>query len=135
MKRASMFVAVALMFALTAFAQTTAGSDTGAGKKKKSSKGAASDTATAGSDMKSSKAGGNTVTGCLNSDSSGGYTITNGRYKNGMKVTGSDDLSKHVGHKVQLTGSKSGSGQCSMVATAHSRRRQDSRYRTVVNAG
>ena len=38
----------------------------------------------------------------------GSYTLTNGRYKNGVAVSGSDDLGPHVGHTVRLTGNWSG---------------------------
>lgn len=55
----------------------------------------------------SSKAAGgeHQVTGCLSGpNSEGAYTITNGRYTNGLEVGGNDDLKSHVGHKVTLTG-------------------------------
>jgi hypothetical protein len=46
-----------------------------------------------------------TLTGCLNAgNEQGAYTLVNHRYKNGVMVGGNDDLPKHVGHEVKLTG-------------------------------
>jgi hypothetical protein len=46
-----------------------------------------------------------TLTGCLNAgEAQGGYTLVNHRYKNGVVVGGNDELPKHVGHEVKLTG-------------------------------
>jgi len=57
-------------------------------------------------DTSATSAKSSTISGCISKDkdSSGNYTIANGRYKDGVDVTGNDDLSKHAGHKVQLTG-------------------------------
>lgn len=45
------------------------------------------------------------LTGCLAKDAAGtGYMLTNGRYKKGVEVKSSEDLSAHVGHEVKLMG-------------------------------
>jgi hypothetical protein len=44
------------------------------------------------------------LTGCLSSPSAGSYTLTNGHYKNGVTVTGPDELKGHVGHQVRMKG-------------------------------
>jgi hypothetical protein len=44
------------------------------------------------------------LTGCLSSPAAGGYTLTNGHYKNGVTVTGPDELKSHVGHQVRMKG-------------------------------
>jgi cytoskeletal protein RodZ len=99
-----------LLFAFTwpiaAQQQSTSSSTTTTTTTKKSKKTASSDTTA--SDTSATKAAAKTssVTGCVSSDKgpNGDYTLTNGRYKHGVDVSGSDDLSKHAGHKVQLTG-------------------------------
>ncbi|HZU44549.1 MAG TPA: hypothetical protein VE994_17870 [Terriglobales bacterium] len=46
-----------------------------------------------------------TLTGCLNAgEAQGGYTLVNHRYKQGVVVGGNDELPKHVGNEVKLTG-------------------------------
>src|SRR5437868_1716240 len=92
MRKALLCIAVLLAFGLTAVAQdtgTSGQSSTTTTTTKKSTRTAASK--------------GNTITGCIEK-SGDNYMIKNGRYKNGVKVTGSDDLSPHVGHTVKLTG-------------------------------
>lgn len=45
------------------------------------------------------------LTGCLAKNPSGtGYMLTNGRYKKGVEVKSSEDLTAHVGHEVRLMG-------------------------------
>lgn len=45
------------------------------------------------------------LTGCLNAgNEQGAYTLVNHRYKTGVMVGGNDELPKHVGHEVKLTG-------------------------------
>ncbi len=54
-----------------------------------------------------------TLTGCLNGpNAENAYVLTNASYKKGVEVgmPNSDDLSKHVGHKVKLTGKWVSSG-------------------------
>lgn len=91
MKRLLLILAVALLFGFTAAAQTATESAKGAKKAK------AATTATAEAPKS------HTMTGCIGG-SAGKYTITNGRYKNGVAVAGKDDLAAHVGHTVKLTG-------------------------------
>lgn len=43
------------------------------------------------------------LTGCIASSGSG-YTLTNGRHKEGVAVTSSEDLKPHVGHQVRMKG-------------------------------
>lgn len=46
-----------------------------------------------------------TLVGCLNApNEQGAYTLINHRYKDGVLVGGNDELPKHVGHEVKLTG-------------------------------
>ncbi len=97
---------VTLVFACTMMlaAQGTSGSssqsgssDT-AGKASKTSK--SKGTASSDKMAKSSQ-----LTGCIAAgDKEGTYKLTNGRYKNGVPVTSSDDLKAHVGHTVKLNG-------------------------------
>jgi uncharacterized protein (DUF305 family) len=45
------------------------------------------------------------LTGCLAKNPSGtGFMLTNGRYKKGVVIQSSEDLSAHVGHEVRLMG-------------------------------
>src|SRR5438270_5109391 len=107
MKRFLLCMAVVFAFAFTSAAQDTnpQSSNSGSGtqssssaKTKKSSK-----TGSMSSKSGSSASGSRTTTGFIDK-SADGYTLKNGRYKNGVKVTGSDDLAPHVGHTVKLTG-------------------------------
>jgi hypothetical protein len=116
MKRVFLLLAVTLMFALAASAQdtSTAGTSTPAGTKgamahSMHSHSHGDTNATSGS----SSGGGASLTGCLNGpNAENAYLLTNARFKKGVEVgmAGSDDLSKHVGHKVKLTGSWAKSG-------------------------
>jgi hypothetical protein len=94
MKKLMLCLVVVFAFAFTAAAQ-----DTGA-----------SQSATHSSKKSMSSSGSRTTTGCIEK-SGDSYMLKNGRYKNGVKVTGSDDLSAHVGHTVKLTGSWTTPGQ------------------------
>jgi hypothetical protein len=48
-----------------------------------------------------------TMTGCLNKDSSGGYTLTDEKTGTKVMVTGPSDLEKHsANHRVSLTGAE-----------------------------
>src|SRR5437763_12751304 len=102
MRKALLCVAVLVAFGLTAVAQ-----DTGTAGQSSTSTTTTKTTKTkhkkAAGDMGDMGAKTSTMTGCI--DKSGdGYVLKNGRHKNGVKVTGSDDLSAHVGHTVKLTG-------------------------------
>ncbi len=51
------------------------------------------------------------LTGCLSGpNAEKAFVLTNGRYRKGVEVGGLDDLSKHVGNRVQLTGMWAKSG-------------------------
>ena len=102
MRKFVLLLAFAVAFSLAGFAQaagtaTTHGSETqGTTKTHKAKKGAAAG-------EKSAKE--SQLTGCLAKDASGsGYMLTNGRYKKGVEVKSSEDLSAHVGHEVKLMG-------------------------------
>ena len=100
MKKLVMFLALAVAFSLSGFAQTSSGST---GKKASMSS----------TDSSAKSAKGSSVTGCLKSDATP-VTIANGKYKDGVQVDTSadttDDFAKHNGHKVQLMGSWEGTG-------------------------
>jgi hypothetical protein len=104
MRKALLCIAVLLAFGLTAVAQdagtsgqsSTSTTTTKTTKTKHSKK--------AAGDMGDMSAKSSTMTGCIEK-SGDNYMIKNGRHKKGVKVTGSDDLSAHVGHTVKLTGS------------------------------
>ncbi len=124
MKKLLLLVAVVLAFSFTALAQDTStsssGSQTGTDqtttttttktKKSKKSGGdtgaaASSDTSASGGTKGAKAAKGSQLTGCLAKNAEGnGFMLTNGRYKKGVEVKSSEDLSAHVGHEVQLTG-------------------------------
>lgn len=101
MKRLVMLLAFCVAFSLTGMAQygssssqgTSASSDQGTTTKK--SKKTSGETSTKE----------HTVTGCLSGpNDEGAYLLTNGRYKKGLEVGGTDELKSHVGHEVKLTG-------------------------------
>jgi hypothetical protein len=109
MRKLALLVAIVFAFSFSALAQGTStgtsqsqtSTDTGMQAPQKGKKsGAASETGTAGSTKESQ------LTGCLAKDPSGsGYVLTNGKYKKGVAVKSSEDLSAHVGHQVKLNGS------------------------------
>ena len=57
-----------------------------------------------------SSTGTRTTTGCIEK-SDDLFVLKSGRYRQGVKVTGSDDLAPHVGHTVRLTGTWTVPGQ------------------------
>src|SRR4051794_26283783 len=60
---------------------------------------------------KPTKGGGTSVTGCLSGpNSENAYVLTNGHYRKGLEVGGTDELAQHIGHRVQLTGTWAKSG-------------------------
>ena len=90
MKRALLCLAACLAFAIAGAAQSgTSGQDTSGQTPSKHHHKAGGDT-------------GNSITGCVEK-TDGGYAIKHG--KKTVNVTGSDDLSAHVGHTVTLAGS------------------------------
>ena len=96
-----LFLAVITLFALPL---ALAAQDTGAGQ------GGGSGATMGGKKAGSKMATGNTTTGCIEK-SGDGYVLKNKKYPEGVKVTGSDDLSAHVGHRVSLSGNWTTPGQ------------------------
>lgn len=94
MKKFLVCMAVLFAFAITAAAQDTGASQSSMAKSKKSSM----------------SSGSKSTTGCIEK-SGDGYVLKNSKNKEGVKVTGSDDLAPHVGHTVKLTGSWTTPGQ------------------------
>lgn len=100
MKRFALCFAVVLALALTAAAQ-----DTSAQTSEQAPKGGH---ATVKGPQKSPGAvegdqAVRAITGCVEK-SGDNYMLQNAKYKNGIAVHGSDDLSAHVGHTVRLSG-------------------------------
>ena len=94
MRKFLLCIAVVFAFGMMAAAQDTGAQSGGAmdhGKMK-------------GHKMAGDSGAARTTTGCIEK-SGDGYMLKNGRYKEGVKVTGSDDLGPHAGHSVKLTGS------------------------------
>lgn len=104
MKKLLFCIAVVLAFGITAAAQDTSGaqSATDTGKQAKSS--------TTKPDKTSTSTKSSTTTGCIEK-SGDSYVLKNGRYRSGVKVTGSEDFGPHVGHTVKLTGAWTTPGQ------------------------
>jgi hypothetical protein len=102
MKRAMLCLAACLAFAVCAAAQTT-GSTAGASPDQDSGGG------------KHHKMSGNSITGCVEK-TDGGYAVKHGNKS--IPVTGSDDLSAHVGHTVTLTGSWASAADKSAASTS-----------------
>ncbi len=104
MKRLVMLLAFCVAFSLSGLAQYGSSSSQGTSGSSSSDQGMSS--------KKSKKASGgemgakeHTVTGCLSGpNDEGAYLLTNGRYKKGLEVGGTDELKSHVGHEVKLTG-------------------------------
>ncbi len=105
MKKCMLALGLALVFSLVAVAQTSNTSSSGSQSATTSNSSSSTDkTATSSGKEKG-------VTGCLEQGSSPGtYVIKNAKHPEGVQVSysGSEDLSKHVGHKVHATGSMSG---------------------------
>jgi hypothetical protein len=106
-----LFATIVLAFSLS-FAQT-------GGDKKTTTTEKTTTKTTEKTKKTSTKAGANTITGCLAKGDTG-YTIANGNYKNGLPVQTDQDFTAHVGHKVQLTGTlnKEGGKATSFTATS-----------------
>lgn len=118
MKKLILLLALCVGFSLSAVAQYGSSSSSG-GSSPSASQGSSGSsstdqaTTTTKSKKKSNKEAGpegagmkeHTVTGCLSGpNADGAYVLTNGRYKKGLEVGGSDELKNHVGHEVKLTG-------------------------------
>jgi hypothetical protein len=118
MKRSILTIFTALTFSLAMLAQaggTAAASGKTSGKSKTATgaqTGASAETKEATAGGKAKGAGASSVlTGCLSGpNAENAYVLSNGRYKRGVEVGGNDELSKHVGHRVQLTGTWAKSG-------------------------
>jgi hypothetical protein len=105
MKKLLLLAVVTLAFTMTAMAQGAA-----AGQSSSSS----TTTTTTQAEKTKSETGAKThqLTGCLAKDPSGsGYLLKNGNYKNGVPIKTTEDISAHIGHKVQLTGDWEGTGK------------------------
>ncbi len=109
MKRLLALLTIVLAFALVSVAQTSSGSSTGQSeqtstttKSKKSKKSGETATSETGKAKKEA-----TLTGCLSTDEA---TLSNGRYKKGVKVEPADKVKGHGGHQVQLKGEWKGTG-------------------------
>jgi hypothetical protein len=102
MKKLLLCIAVVLAFAITSAAQDTnpQSSNTPTSSQASGSK----------KGTKASSSGSKSLTGCVEKGDNG-YVVKNGRYKTGVKVSGSDDLAPHDGHTVKLTGSWTTPGQ------------------------
>lgn len=102
MKKTILTICIVLAFGLMAFAQAGGSTSTETTKTTKTTKSKSS---------KMAKSGESHLTGCLSGpNAENAYMLTNGRYKKGVEVGGNDELSKHVGHQVQLTGAWESSG-------------------------
>jgi hypothetical protein len=97
MKKLLLLAVVTLVFTVAAMAQGAAA-------------GQSSSSSTTSTTTSKTANGTHQLTGCLGKDSAGNYTLTNGKYTKGVPVKTSEDLSAHVGHKVQLTGNWEGTG-------------------------
>jgi hypothetical protein len=103
MKKLLVLLAMVMAFTLTSVAQTSSSSSGQTDQTTTSKTKATSDnTGKAGKAKKEA-----TLTGCLNSDAS---MLTNGNYKNGVKVGPADKVKEHAGHQVALKGQWSGTG-------------------------
>ncbi len=115
MKKLLALLTIGLAFTLVNVAQTSSASSTGQSEqtstttKAKSKKSSSSETTgAAASDTGSKKAKKeSTLTGCLSADES---SLSNGRYKKGVKVEPADKLKGHGGHQVELKGQWKGTG-------------------------
>lgn len=115
MKKSILALAVILAFSLAAVAQSSyGGSSSKSQSSAQPSSSAQSSTAPSDSSMDKSKTSTGKekgITGCLEQGSTpGSYLIKDKKHPEGVQVSysGSEDLSKHIGHKVHATGAMSG---------------------------
>ncbi len=110
MRKLVLLLAAVVALSLTGLAQAagqgTTGTDTQTTTTTKTTKHSKHAKGEEGGAMASSKSAKESqLTGCLAKDASGsGFMLTNGRYKKGVEVKSSEDLSAHVGHEVKLMG-------------------------------
>ncbi len=99
MRKLLLLLAIAVAMSLPGFAQAGGGQTTTESTSTTKTKTKKSGTA-ASSTAKESQ-----LTGCLAKNAEGnGFTLTTGRYKKGVEVKSSEDISAHVGHEVKLMG-------------------------------
>ncbi|HKD91842.1 MAG TPA: hypothetical protein VKB56_08060 [Terriglobales bacterium] len=103
MKKLLLCMAVVFAFAITSAAQETNPQTSNPAPSTRSSSGNKETKA-------ASSTGTRTTTGCIEK-SDDLFMLKSGRYRQGVKVTGSDDLAPHVGHTVRLTGTWTVPGQ------------------------
>lgn len=98
MKKFLLLLAIVVAFSLTAPAQAASSGQAGTQTTTKTT--TQSKAKPAGGEAKESQ-----LTGCLAKNAAGnGFMLTNGKYKKGVAVKSSQDLSAHVGHEVKLMG-------------------------------
>ncbi len=99
MRKLLLLLAVAVALSLPGFAQAGGGQTSTESTSATKTKTKKSETA-ASTAAKESQ-----LTGCLAKSAEGnGFMLTNGRYKKGVEVKSSEDISAHVGHEVKLMG-------------------------------
>jgi hypothetical protein len=118
MKRMFLLLAVLATFTFAAVGQDASqaggahGTTTDSATKKPDKKAGPDEPSKTGHEMGTTSNGqmpsgkGSTLTGCVSSstNSEGMYTLSNGRYKNGVEISPADKLKDHAGHQVALTG-------------------------------
>ena len=116
MKNWMLAFALTLAFSLVSVAQTSSNpspADSQSGAAATSNTGSTSSGAMGSSDQSSTSSGkkAKSEVGCLEQGSTPGtYMLKDAKHPNGIAVSysGSEDLSKHVGHKVKVSGTMSG---------------------------
>jgi hypothetical protein len=84
---------------------------------------------TTGND-KMSRGKGSTLTGCVSSsaNSEGMYTLSNGRYKNGVEIGPVDKVKDHAGHQVALTGKWGTGAEAGETSTASAKEKGERHF-------
>ncbi len=116
MKKSILALAVILAFSLAAVAQSSYGGSSSQSQSSAQQPSAQPDSSMSKSQSDMDKTKTSTgkekgITGCLEQGTSpGSYVIKDKKHPEGVQVSysGSEDLSKHVGHKVHATGAMSG---------------------------
>ncbi len=114
MKKSILALAVILAFSLAAVAQSSYGGSSSQSQSSAQPSSSAQSSTAQSSDMdktKTSTGKEKGITGCLEQGTApGSYVIKDKKHPEGVQVSysGSEDLSKHVGHKVHATGTMSG---------------------------
>jgi hypothetical protein len=99
MKKLLALFAIVLAMTITSVAQTSSSTATQSDQ-------------TTPSKSKASASKEATMTGCISAqpDASGNYTLSNGQYKDGVKIGPADKVKEHAGHQVKLSGQWSEAG-------------------------